>query len=371
MNKNIKAKIGLVVDILMYAILLLQMGYALIGNVRHEWLGIGFFVCFFTHIYMKRRWFLGVIKRKINIHTSRGFADLTIILLMIAILALMINSIGVSRTLFPNIKILGNPTLHKLLATLVLTISVIHGGMHAYWKSKNKKMATTVMAILDIAAFCVGWYGVPYIDRHFKIVNISSENLIPEDAQFKWKDKEPLVVYFTRVGNTDFEDDVDAVSGASLLIRDGELMGNTQLMADYIVNMTGCKAKAIEVTDYKYPSSYSETCVVAKKEIDENARPNIEVIDTTEYDSIILIYPIWWGTIPNPVASFLESSDYTGKTVYLVATQGSNGFGASTKDIMELVPDANIIKTISVYCDDIPKSGEMLKKWFIDNNVAY
>lgn len=43
-----------------------------------------------------------------------------------------------------------------------------------------------------------------------------------------------LIAWFSRVGNTDFSDDVDAVSSASLNLQDGELLGNTELIANMI-----------------------------------------------------------------------------------------------------------------------------------------
>ena len=67
---------------------------------------------------------------------------------------------------------------------------------------------------------------VPYLNRHFKVVRISYAEKV-HGEKVDWKGSKPLVVYFTRLGNTDFDDDVDAVSGASLLLADGKLMGTT------------------------------------------------------------------------------------------------------------------------------------------------
>lgn len=368
MNKKLLIKrIGIIVDVLMYALMLSQMAYVFVGNVLHEWMGIGFFICLVIHIIIKRHWFKNVFRRNVKIVSSRRFADIVIIMLLLDIVVLMLSSMGVSRTIFPNIHFLGNPDFHRLLATVGLTLAVIHGGMHAYWKASNKKMASIVIAIIAIAAFCIGQFVVPYLNRHLRIVEIEREDF--DYSKYSWNDDEPLVVYFTRVGNTDFDDDVDAVSGASLMIEEGELIGNTQFMARELSNAIGCEAKAITLGEYKYPSSYAETCTVGGQELREQLRPKIEKIDVSEYSSVILIYPIWWGTIPMPVASFLEDNDFTNKKIYLVATQGSNGFGSSEKDILELIPNANITTTISIYCDDIPKSREMLIDWFEDKGL--
>ena len=173
----------------------------------------------------------------------------------------------------------------------------------------------------------------------------------------------PLVVYFTRVGNTDFEPDVDAVSGASLMKADGVLMGNTQLMAFMIQDAIGSEVIPITLTGEKYPSSYMDTVSVGSRELKEDARPAIEDIDISGHNKIILVYPIWWGTVPMPVATFLEATDFTGKTIYLLATQGSFGFASSTSDIKKLAKGAEVIEGLSIYCDDIPNARTEITEW--------
>ena len=83
------------------------------------------------------------------------------------------------------------------------------------------------------------------------------------------------MAYFTRVGNTDFEPDVDAVFGASLLISDSELMGSNQLLADMVTDIIGCEVVPITLTGKRYPSSYNETISVAGDELRAQARPYI------------------------------------------------------------------------------------------------
>lgn len=359
---------GLVIDLAMYILMLVQMIYVFTGNDLHEWAGIGFFVCLVVHLIIKRKWFTALTKRKVKLFSARRFADLMIVLLMVDLLVLAFSSMGVSRTIFPGIHFLGNPEIHKFLATIGLTIAVIHGGMHGYFATSNKKKMGICIAIAAIIAFSIGQYAVPYLDRHFKTVSVDSTNYLDAE-KYSFKGSKPLVVYFTRVGNTDFVENVDAVSGASLLIEDNELKGNTQFMAEYLVKALGCEAIPITLSDYKYPSSYSETCSIAGVELKNHTRPAIEPIDISDYESIVLIYPIWWGTIPMPVATFLEECNLDGKEVYLIATQGSSGFASSTKDIKALIPGADVHEVLSVYCDDIPKSGDMLIEWFMSHGL--
>ena len=67
-----------------------------------------------------------------------------------------------------------------------------------------------------------------------------------------------LVAYFSRVGNTDFPADMDAVSSASLNVRGGGFAGNNQLVAEAVHNLAGGDLVEI-VTKDPYPADYDET----------------------------------------------------------------------------------------------------------------
>ena len=141
---------------------------------------------------------------------------------------------------------------------------------------------------------------------------------------------------------------------------DGKLTGSDELIADMVVDILDCESKAITLTGKKYPSSYNDTVSVAGDELRDQSRLAIEPIDVANYDSIILIYPLWWGSIPMPVATFLEQNDFNGKTIYLIATQGSSGYGSTVSDIEALVKGAKVVKGTSIYCEDIPNARQTL-----------
>ena len=358
-----KKKLGLITDILMYALLLTQMLYIFVGNNVHEILGIAFFACLVIHLVIKGWWFKSLFKKKT---ASLRFFDVLTCLLILAVFLLMFSSMGVSRLIFPWFRILGNASLHRYLATAVLTLSVLHGGMHMIRRAENKRRAVTLVILAGIAAFSIGIFAVPYLNRHFRSVEISYSEKT-EGERIEWKGSKPLVVYFTRLGNTDFEPDVDAVSGASLLKTEEGLFGSNQLLADMVGDILSCEPVAITLTGKRYPSSYNATISVAGDELRAKARPEIEPIDVSGYDSVILIYPLWWGSIPMPVATFLEQNDLNGKTVYLIATQGSSGYGKTVSEIEELCPGADVVPGTSIYCEDITDSRdtllELIREW--------
>lgn len=360
---GLRRRLSIIDDIAMYTLLLVQMLYIFTGNTVHEILGIAFFVCLVVHIILKLPAIKGMLKRKSKPMASRRFSDIVTVLLFISIIVLMLTSMGVSRLIFPWFRALGSVTLHRYMATAVLTLAVIHGGMHGYMRTKKKKRAVVIISLASAAALAIGLFAVPYMNRHLKKVEVDYAQAV-NGEKIDVKGNKPLVVYFTRLGNTDFEDDIDAVSGASLLRADGKLTGSNELLADMLTDMLSCEAKAITLTGQKYPSSYAKTISVAGDELDEQARPDIEKIDVSGYDSVILVYPLWWGSIPMPVASFLENSELSGKTVYLVATQGSSGFGSTVKEITKLAKGADVKEVISIYCEDIPKAREQLFEKF-------
>lgn len=67
-----------------------------------------------------------------------------------------------------------------------------------------------------------------------------------------------------------------------------------------------------------------------------------------EYDTIFVGFPIWWYTAPTIIKTFLESYDFSGKTIVPFATSGGSGMGKTAEDLQKTVPLAKV------------KSGKML-----------
>ena len=157
-------------------------------------------------------------------------------------------------------------------------------------------------------------------------------------------DTNVLIAYFSRVGNTDFPEDVDAVSSASLLRKDGALYGNTQYVAALIQQATGGDLFLIK-TEEKYPANYDETDQLGGKENRERSRPALasHVDDIADYDMIYLGYPNWYYDMPMAVYAFLEEYDLSGKTIIPFVTSGGSGFSKSISEIQSLQPNAEVL----------------------------
>ena len=85
--------------------------------------------------------------------------------------------------------------------------------------------------------------------------------------------------------------------------------GNTAIIAKMIANKTNGDLFEIKVVTDNYPKGYKELTKFAKIEKQQNARPEIigKIEDFEKYDTIFIGYPNWWGDMPMPVYTFLES----------------------------------------------------------------
>jgi flavodoxin len=75
---------------------------------------------------------------------------------------------------------------------------------------------------------------------------------------------------------------------------------------------------------------------------DPNSRPAISgsVSDMAKYDIVFIAYPIWWGEAPRIVSTFMESYDFSGKTIIPFCTSSSSGIGSSGTNLSNLTKGA-------------------------------
>ncbi len=144
---------------------------------------------------------------------------------------------------------------------------------------------------------------------------------VPEESDVPEKTGGVLVAYFSATGNT---------------------QGVAQVIADHLGADTYEIVPETPYTDadlnYNDPSSRSTL------EMDDpDARPAISgsVEGMENYDVVFLGYPIWWGEAPRIISTFLESYDFTGKTIVPFCTSASSGMGASAKNLQDLTDGAD------------------------------
>lgn len=102
---------------------------------------------------------------------------------------------------------------------------------------------------------------------------------------------------------------------------------------------------------------------------DKAFRPPLADTDAniSEYDTILLGFPIWWYVAPTIVNTFLESYDFSGKTIILFATSGGSGFGNTVRELKPSVSDDTVIKEGKILNGN-PSVSE-LEKWVKGLNI--
>lgn len=232
---------------------------------------------------------------------------------------------------------------------------------HFVEHKKRYLIFAAVLVVVCILFFLFG--GLTYIRRHYQTVSVNRTKAT-QTEQVDMNGKKGIIIYFTRVGNTDFKENVDAVSSASLMEENGTLIGNSELLAEMLENATGYPSYAIR-TKKKYSSSYGDTVSEAKKEMDENTPSELEndIPELSDYDTVILVYPLWWGTLPMPVQTFLEENDMNGKTIYSLVTHGGSGFGSAIQDTGKYTKAEVSSENLSVYDDEAAVALPKVLAW--------
>lgn len=195
-----------------------------------------------------------------------------------------------------------------------------------------------------------------------KTEEITADDSQPEAIETPSEYSKILIAYFSRAENIETDDAVDATSSASLNTQNIGIEGNTKIVADMIHNEIGGDVFSIQ-TEELYPADYEENVDLADEELDTDARPDLKThIDNfDEYDTIFIGYPIWWGTAPMPVYTFLEEYDFSGKTVIPFSTHKGSGLGSSVRDIKEALPDVNVLDGFTIEGDNAVNAIDEVK----------
>ncbi|HIZ56797.1 MAG TPA: flavodoxin [Firmicutes bacterium] len=170
-----------------------------------------------------------------------------------------------------------------------------------------------------------------------------------------------LIAYFS-VPETD---DVDTVAGASRVIVDSEVLGNSQYIAQLIQQETDGDLFRIE-TVQEYPGTHDELLDFAYNELSDDARPELatQIENLDSYDVIFLGYPNWNADLPMPLYTFLEEYDLSGKTIIPFTTHGGSGFSRTIRTIQELQPDATVIEDgLSISRNSVPHAQSDVAEW--------
>lgn len=163
------------------------------------------------------------------------------------------------------------------------------------------------------------------------------ENITPNDSVNTDTENESkiLVAFFSRA---------DENYGVGYIEK-----GNTHIIADMIAEEIGADSfEIVRVTPY--PEEYDACTDEAQQEKNANARPELtaEIENFGDYDTVFLGYPNWWGDMPMPVYTFLESYDFSGKTVIPFCTHAGSGLSGTVNTLKSKLNGATVLDGLAI-----------------------
>lgn len=169
-----------------------------------------------------------------------------------------------------------------------------------------------------------------------------------------------LIAYFTAAENSG----VDAEASASYSTVDGENVGRLRAIAEMIQENVGGELFSIQ-TEETYPVGIGEVIDQAADEQSEDTRPalstHIENLDA--YDTIFVGYPNWWADMPQPLYTFFDEYDFSGKTIVPFNTHNGSGLSGTVGTIEELEPDATVTEGFTISERDVPDAAGEVADW--------
>ena len=146
--------------------------------------------------------------------------------------------------------------------------------------------------------------------------------------------------------------------------------GNTKGIATQIHQKIGGNLVELELVR-PYSSNYNTCLDEAKRDMKQRARPELKtkIADMGQYDIVYLGYPNWWATIPLPIATLLETYDFSGKIIVPFCSHGGGRLGQSVTDIAKLAPKSTIKEGLSVHYSGGGSLSRDIDAWLRKNGL--
>lgn len=161
-----------------------------------------------------------------------------------------------------------------------------------------------------------------------------------------------LVVYFSREGEQ---------YGVGMIDK-----GNTEIVAEMVADATGAELYEIVPEEDNYPTTYDELTDVAKQEQNEGARPAYQdtVPDLSEYDTVFIGAPVWWGDWPMVMYTFFEENGdaLEGKTLIPFSTHAGSGLSGFDSKLASVCPDSDVETGLAIAGTDAQDNQEKVRQ---------
>ena len=141
-------------------------------------------------------------------------------------------------------------------------------------------------------------------------------------------------------------------------------VGNTKIVADYISEIAG--ADQFEIVTHKYDGmAYTPLINLAKEEANNGELPPYEgeVPDLSQYDTVFIGGPVWWGTYPQVMFTLFKDINLDGKTVIPFTTHEGSGLASCVSDVKREFPKAKVTQGFSIYGHEVRGGRAKVEKW--------
>ena len=141
-------------------------------------------------------------------------------------------------------------------------------------------------------------------------------------------------------------------------------IGNTKIVADYITEIKG--ADQFEIVTHKYDGmAYTPLINLAKEEANKGELPPYEgtAPDLSQYDTVFIGGPVWWGTYPQVMFTLFKDINLDGKTVIPFTTHEGSGLASCVSDVKKAFPKAKVTGEFSIYGHEVRTGKAKVEKW--------
>lgn len=166
-----------------------------------------------------------------------------------------------------------------------------------------------------------------------------------------------LIAYFSRAGENYFGGKIKSVE-----------VGNTEICAKELKKAIEADLFKIEMKE-PYSDNYKKCVAQAMKDATIKKRPELKKLPESiePYDTIVLGYPNYCGSMPQAVTTFLTAFDFTGKKILPFCTNEGSGMGRSEGVIKKLCPTAEVKEGLPVHGSMAAEAGSTLADWVSRN----
>ena len=168
---------------------------------------------------------------------------------------------------------------------------------------------------------------------------------------------------------------IDISDGQNILIAYFSATSNTRMVAEQIAEALNASLFDI-VPETPYTTDDLNWTNRASRSIteqyDNSARPVFAgvVENMDRYDIVFVGFPIWNGIPPRIIYTFLESYDFSGKTVVPFSTSNTTGISRSMAEIRNLLPDSYVLDGINIPRADFDRADELVGEWLNRLNIG-